>query len=233
MPRTARIVLAGYPHHVVQRGHNRKTVFARERDYTRYLENLEELKEKYQVRVFAYCLMTNHVHLLLQPDEQASALGQLMKALAGRATRYRNMRQKRTGTLWEGRYRSSPVQSDQYLMACCRYIELNPVRAAMVEAPESYRWSSCRQHLGLCESRWIDLDPVYQGLGATDGERAARYRQLLGRQPSVETQRTIRQALQRGQLTGNAQFVDEVDATIGRRVTARGPGRPRTGGLDK
>ena len=113
MPRTGRIVLPGYPHHVVQRGHNRQVVFAGEADYRRYLGHLQELSATFDVSVHAYCLMTNHVHLLLTPQNEAGALARLMKALAGRTTRYHNKLEGRTGTLWEGRYRSSPIQSDR------------------------------------------------------------------------------------------------------------------------
>lgn len=124
MPRTGRIVLPGYPHHVVQRGHNRQVVFATGEDFQHYLDDLRELRDRLDVRVHAYCLMTNHVHLLLAPGEDyGSGMARLMKALAGRATRYRNRLEGRSGTLWEGRYKSSPVQADRYLLACCRYID--------------------------------------------------------------------------------------------------------------
>ena len=111
MPRMGRIVLPKYPHHVVQRGHNRQVVFAAEQDYQRYIADLRELKDAFGVKVYAYCLMTNHVHLLLAPGEAIAGLGQL-KALAARATRYRNRLERRTGTLWESRYKSSVVESD-------------------------------------------------------------------------------------------------------------------------
>ncbi len=127
MPRMGRIVLPNYPHHVVQRGHNRQVVFAAEQDYRRYISDLRELKDVFGVKVYAYCLMTNHVHLLLAPGEAVAGLGQLMKALAARATRYRNRLEGRTGTLWESRYKSSVVESDAYLLACCRYIGFYPV----------------------------------------------------------------------------------------------------------
>ena len=125
MPRLGRIVLPHYPHHVVQRGHNRQVIFAESQDYARYVETLIEFKAEYGVRVYAFCLMTNHVHLLLAPSEP-DAIGKLMKRLAGRQTRYHNRLEGRSGTLWEGRYQSSLVQQDDYLLACCRYIELNP-----------------------------------------------------------------------------------------------------------
>ncbi|SEK72672.1 putative transposase [Atopomonas hussainii] len=147
MPRMGRIVLPNYPHHVVQRGHNRQVVFAAPEDFQRYLDDLRELKEVFAVKVYAYCLMTNHVHLLLAPDDSAAGLGQLMKALAARATRYRNRLKGRSGTLWESRYKSSIVQTDAYLLACARYIELNPVRARMVAEPADYLWSSYRDRM--------------------------------------------------------------------------------------
>ena len=124
MPRMGRIVLPNYPHHVAQRGHNRQVVFAAEQNYQRYISDGRELKDVLGVEVYAYCLMTNHVHLVLEPGEAIVGLGQLIRA---RATRYRNRLEGRTGTLWESRYNSSVVESDAYLLACCRYIELNPV----------------------------------------------------------------------------------------------------------
>jgi putative transposase len=123
----------------VQRGHNRQVVFAEPGDFERYLADLRELKDAFGIKVYAFCLMTNHVHLLLAPGESTSGLGQLMKALAARMTRYRNKLEGRSDSLWESRYKSSIVQSDTYLLACSRYIELNPVRARMVERAEEYR----------------------------------------------------------------------------------------------
>ena len=106
MPRIGRVVLANYPHHVVQRGHNRQVVFAEEADFLYYLDTLKEFKDLYDVKVYGFCLMTNHVHLILQPGEEIAGLGQLMKRLAGRQTRFVNRQESRSGTLWEGRYRS-------------------------------------------------------------------------------------------------------------------------------
>ena len=129
MPRIGRVVLPEYPHHIVQRGHDRNVVFASASDYQYYLRTLTEFKDVFGVRVYAYCLMTNHVHLLLSPSDH-KGLGLLMKRLAGRQTRYRNKLEGRSGTLWESRYRSSVVKVEQYLLACVRYIELNPVELA-------------------------------------------------------------------------------------------------------
>jgi len=129
MPRFGRVVLPGYPHHIIQRGHNRQVVFAEEADCRRYLDTLAEFKEVHGIKVYAWCLMTNHVHLLLEPGEEFAALGRFMKRLAGRQTYYHNRLEGRAGTLWESRYKSSPVDSNHYLLACIRYIELNPMRA--------------------------------------------------------------------------------------------------------
>jgi len=225
MPRTGRVVIPHVPHHVVQRGHNRQVVFAGSEDHARYVGNLRELSSDMDVQVHAYCLMTNHVHVLLTPGEDVGSMGRLMKALAARMTRYRNRIERRSGTLWEGRYKSSPVQTDAYLLACCRYIELNPVRAHMVAHPGDHAWSSYGQRMGRGEC-WIDLDPNYLDLGENETERRARYRAFVEQGVPEEELGLLREALQRGQLTGNRRFVDEVQRVLGRRIEPRPPGRP-------
>ncbi|WP_460079716.1 transposase [Pseudomonas sp. H3_H05] len=229
MPRMGRIVIPNYPHHIVQRGHNRQVVFAVAEDYQRYLTDLRELKDAFGVKVYAYCLMTNHVHLLLAPGESVAGLGQLMKALAARATRYRNRLEGRSGTLWESRYKSSVVQSDSYLLACCRYIELNPVRARMVADAADYPWSSYRIRVGdMPDSHWLNADPCFVALGNTSAERCRRYEEFVRQAVPADEIRLIRDSLQRGQLTGTSRFVDEVERIVGVRIEQRGQGRPRT-----
>ncbi|WP_248741161.1 transposase [Pseudomonas sp. MWU12-2029] len=210
MPRTGRIVLPHYPHHIVQRGHNRQVVFAAPADFERYLSDLRELKEALGIKVYAYCLMTNHVHLLLAPGESTSSLGQLMKALAGRMTRYRNKVEGRTGTLWES-----------------RYIELNPVRARMVARAEDYRWSSFALRLSdFSASTWLDKDPCFLELGPTDAIRRERYKSFIEMATPTNELQLIRGALQRSQLTGNTRFVDEIEKITGKRIDFRARGRP-------
>lgn len=225
MPRMGRVILPRYPHHIVQRGHNRQVVFAEAEDYRHYLDTLIEFKETYGVQVFAYCLMTNHVHLLLAPQDHCS-IGKLMKRLAGRQTRSHNSQEGRSGSLWEGRYKSSPVQTEDYLLACCRYIELNPVRARLIAEPESYPWSSCRYRLGEPGGEWLDHDPCYLALGSGDEERRRHYREFLRAGVPHGELELIRDAVQRGQLTGTGRFTQEVAEIIGRRIERRGPGRP-------
>jgi len=227
MPRVGRVVLPNHPHHVVQRGHNRQVVFADARDFEYYLADLRELKEALGLRVYAYCLMTNHVHLLLSPGDTPASLGQLMKALAARMTRYRNKLEGRSGTLWESRYKSSVVQSDTYLLACSRYIELNPVRALIVSRAENYPWSSYRLRVvEPAENNWLDVDPCFEALGTTEVARRDRYKEFVAQvAPSGELD-LFRSALQRGQLTGASRFVDEIEQITGLRIIDRGRGRP-------
>ena len=228
MPRCGRVVLPNYPHHVVQRGHNKQVVFAADTDYRYYLSTLKQFKDVYGVKVYGFCLMTNHVHLILQPGEAVDGLGQLMKRLAGRQTRFMNRNKSRTGTLWEGRYKSSPIETDSYLLACRRYVELNPVRARMTADPAGYKWSSYRQHAGIDgEFDWLDVDPCYQALGKSDIDRQARYRTFVENGIPAGELALFREALQRGQLTGAGHFADEVEAIVGRRIENRRPGRPR------
>ncbi|MFD2110841.1 transposase [Thiorhodococcus fuscus] len=228
MPRIGRVILPNYPHHVVQRGHNRQVVFAEEADYRYYLDTLEAFKHVYDVKVFGFCLMTNHVHLILQPGEAIADLGQFMKRLAGRQTRFVNRQESRSGTLWEGRYKSSPIDTDAYLLACCRYVELNPVRAGMTESPAAYPWPSYRWHTRESpDYDWLDADPCYMALSASAEERALRYREFVHEAIPEEEWNLIREALQRGQLTGSDRFTDQVEAMIDRRIEHRKPGRPR------
>jgi len=226
MSRMARFVVPNTPHHIIQRGHNKNVVFSSEGDYTYYLDNLHEWKQALDCRIYAYCLMSNHVHLIVDPGPDPGSLGLLMKRVAGRQTRYINKLEGRSGTLWEGRYKSSPIQVETYLLACSRYIELNPVRAKMVAKPEDYRWSSYRAKVGLVNSKLIEPDPCYEALGRTAAERWNRYEAWVRESiPEGEWDR-IRAAVQRGQLTGTHRFIGEVAKRIGQYVEFRPRGRP-------
>lgn len=229
MPRTARLVFPNHPHHIIHRGHNRQPVFMSDDDYLYYLDNLYEWKTKLQCRLYAYCLMTNHVHLIVDPGEKEESLAKLMKRVAGRQTRYVNKLGKRTGTLWEGRYKSSPISADGYLMACSRYIELNPVRACLVDHPGNYRWSSYAEKTGENHAM-VDADPFYLGLSDNVEKRKVKYEEwVLSAIPEGEWD-LIRSATQRGQLTGSSEFYDIVAERLGQRIEARKPGRPRANG---
>jgi putative transposase len=227
MPRMGRMVLPNYPHHIVQRGHNRQVVFACADDFERYLTDIRELKVQFGIKLYAWCLMTNHVHLLVCP-ESAAGLGQFMKALAARATRYRNRLEGRSGTLWEGRYKSSIIDSESYLLACYRYIELNPVRARMVERAADYPWSSFPYRTQCSPpSDLLDVHPCYEQLSPTEPGRQEQYEQFLNAGIPDNELRLIREAVNRCQLTGGVRFVDEIERITGARLEMRGQGRPK------
>lgn len=227
MPRKARLLVPNCPHHIVQRGHNRKVIFLADADYQFYLDNLLEFRARYDISVYAYCLMTNHVHLVLEPGEDARTLSLLMKRLAGRHTAYINKQEGRSGTLWEGRFKASPIQRDNYLLACCRYVELNPVKAGMVRVPEAYQWSSYLMRIGQSDQQWLDSDPCYLRLANRESLRRARYVQFINDGICKTDQTMIQQAIQRNQLTGNQRFADEIERRLGQRVEQRGRGRPK------
>lgn len=225
MPRTGRLILPDLPHHIVQRGHNRQTVFASSADYHYYFDILQEFSRSLEIKVYAFCLMTNHVHLLLDPGPDSERLSFLMKTLAGRMTRYRNKLEGRSGTLWEGRFKSSPVQTDTYLLECCRYIDFNPVRAGMVTEAGNYDWSSYSLRTHAQSDNWLSPLPSTEQWGT--GKRwQKRYAGFVKEGISEERYDQIHNAIKRNQLTGNSRFVDEIAQIIGRRVEQRGPGRP-------
>jgi len=227
MPRKARVVVPNCPHHVVQRGHNRKVVFVEDRDYQYYLGSLREWKTELGCKVYAYCLMANHVHLIVDPGKDPTRLGRLMKRMAGRQTRLVNKLEGRTGTLWESRYKSSAIESEQYLLTCSRYIELNPVRANRVAAANEYRWSSYQERVGEVRGDLLDQDPCYLGLGRDAQERSERYRLFVEVGESKSDLNLIREALQRGQLTGSQKFVSQIEEKLGVRIEQRKRGRPK------
>ncbi len=226
MPRRSRIHLDGVPLHIVQRGHNRQRCFFGEDDYRRYLHWLGEALTDSGCALHAYALMTNHVHLLLTPKE-AGAVPKLIISLGRRYVQFINRRYQRTGTLWDSRYRSSLVDAEAYLLACQRYIELNPVRAAMVIDPAHYPWTSYRANgLGQPDAR-LTPHPLYRALGRDDKERQAAYRALFCAQLDLAVIDDIRLALNQSQPVGNARFHARIEQMTGVRREARPRGRPR------
>lgn len=228
LPRQARVIVPGMPHHIVQRGHNRNVVFVEDGDCEYYLSNLVEWKTELDLDVYSYCLMTNHIHLVVGADEHIGAMGRLIKRLAGLQTRWVNRLEGRTGSLWESRYKVSPIDTDEYLLACCRYVELNPVKAGMVAAPGDYPWSSHQARIGIRKSSWLDVPASFLALGNTEDDRIRRYRNFVGQMGEARKEAGfIDAAVERNQLTGGSRFVDEVERRTGRRVEFRSRGRPR------
>ena len=231
MPRRPRVHLDGVPLHIVQRGHNREPCFFAEEDYASYLHWLGEALGEAECKLHAYVLMTNHVHLLLTP-KKADAVQKLVISLGRRYVQYINRSYRRTGTLWDSRYKSSSIQAETYLLAYQRYIELNPVRAAMVDDPAHYRWTSYRANgLGQADAH-LTPHPLYLALGNTDKARQAAYRDLFRAQLDRAAIDDIRLALNQSQPLGNERFYAKIEKVTGIRREARPIGRPRRDDVD-
>lgn len=209
MPRHPRPVIPEVPLHITQRGNNRQICFFGNADFLAYLDFLRIAARHAACQVHAYVLMTNHIHLLLTPTDELGP-ATLMKSLGERYVRYVNRRYARTGTLWEGRYRSCLVQSERYLMACQRYIELNPVRAAMVTHPTHYEWSSYRSNAHGAASVLITPHELYNRLGSDGVSRQQAYRALFQEVMSEDTLKKLRCATHGCLALGNQEFMDHV-----------------------
>lgn len=226
MPRRPRVHLDDVPLHIVQRGHNREPCFYSEDDYHSYLHWLGKALAETGCALHAYVLMTNHVHLLLTP-KKAAAVSQLVISLGRRYVQYINRTYRRSGTLWDSRYKSSLVQVEAYLLTCQRYIELNPVRAAMVEDPAHYRWSSYRANgLGQPDTR-LTPHELYRALGPNEQERQAAYRALFRAHLDRDAIDDIRLALNQNQPLGNERFYAKIEQMTGIRRETKPRGRPR------
>jgi putative transposase len=226
VPRSPRFDLPGITQHVIQRGNDRQPCFFADIDRVRYLQELREISTREGCAVHAYVLMTNHVHLLMTPRERGQ-VGHIMQALGRRYVRYVNDRYHRTGTLWEGRYKSCLVGDDRYLLHCHRYIELNPMRARMVADPADYPWSSHRHHAFGTPAPLITTHPALTRLAPDSDERRRRYRALVLEAVAPEETDAIRLHLQRQQFYGPDRFRRAIEAQLGRSLGPRKIGRPR------
>ena len=226
MPRRPRIVLPGTSLHLIQRGNNRQACFFSESDYLVYLEWLEKYAKEHECLVHAYVLMTNHVHLLVTPLKEESA-GLMMKQLGQRYVQYINRTYRRSGTLWEGRYKSCIAQDELYVLGCYRYVELNPVRADIVQHPAEYRWSSYRVNAQSEKSSLITPHEQYVDLASDESQRRIAYRDLFRCQLEPGLVDEIRSATNGNYVLGSDLFKDELTKMLGRRVAPGASGRPR------
>jgi putative transposase len=214
--------------HVIQRGHNRQACFLDHNDYLVYLACLRDLSLKADCIVHAYCLMTNHVHLLLTP-RHASSCALLMKEMGQRYVQYFNRRYGKCGTLWEGRFRSCLAESARYVLACYRYVELNPVRAGMVAHPSAYLWSSYAANAGGRIDPLVSPHAEFLALGSDINLQRAAYRRLLDEAVDAATLAAIREATHGGHPLGSDRFKSEVVLPIGRNLERLRPGRRKSG----
>lgn len=226
MPRRARLALPNIPLHIIQRGNNRQACFFADEDYHFYLDWLTEHAGKNGCQVHAYVLMTNHVHLLISAN-RAEAAGLLMKALGQRYVQYVNRTYRRSGTLWEGRFRSCLTQDEIYLLSCQRYIELNPVRAGMVAHPAEYRWSSYRANAQGEVDALVTPHPLYDALSLDAANRQAAYRELFRHELEPGLVDEIRRATNGNFALGDERFAAQISSVLGRRAMPGKSGRPR------
>jgi putative transposase len=226
MARRPRMDLPGVPQHVVQRGNNRSVCFFDDTNYFAFLRFLDLARQKAVCRVHAYVLMTNHVHLVVTGDQPGS-VSIMMQSLGRRYVRYVNEQCGRTGSLWEGRYRSTLIDTERYLLACYRYVELNPVRAGIVKVPEEYPWYSFRHHVNERRDFLIEDHDVFLSMGRTADQRAVRYRALCNEAIEQSSLDEIRSMTNRGYVLGSEQFAARVGSALGRRVAPGQAGRPK------
>lgn len=225
MARLPRFEFVGIPQHVVQRGNDRQPCFIAGEDYRRYLRGLQEASLENACRIHAYVLMTNHVHLVVTPDA-TRGVSRMMQMLGTRYVSWFNRQYRRTGTLWEGRFKSSLVDSERYLLTCYRYVEMNPVRAAMVESPGDYAWSSYACNALDRPNAIVSEHPVFRALGRTRVERCGAYRQLVIESISDDDIQSIRRHVQQQRALGSSRFQAAIEAMAGRCASVRSPGRP-------
>lgn len=226
MARLPRCCPAGLPQHIIQRGNNRSICFAGTQDFAAYANWLREYAAKFDVGIHAWVFMTNHVHLLATPSSD-DGIALMMQSLGRRYVQYFNFTYNRSGTLWEGRYGSSAVETEHYLLACYRYIELNPVRAGMLDDPAKYAWSSYRCNaLGL-DATVCTPHAEYLALDQRKDGRLAAYRALFNSHLDNELAVEITSSINKGMALGSERFKDEVEELYGRRVKPGKIGRPK------
>jgi len=225
MPRKPRFFLADVPVHVVQRGHSREPVFFEDNDYVEYLHWMEEAADRYNCDIHAYVLMTNHVHFLITPHDK-QGVSRLMQYVGRRYVPYINHTYGTSGSIWEGRFKASLIHDEQYLLTCMRYIELNPVRATMVNSPAQYRWSSYRCNAQGKTDTLISPYELYQRLGRTREAQCEAYKALFKAHIEPEQIKEIQVSLQTGTPLGNEYFREKIEKKLKTKVGQARRGRP-------
>ena len=229
MARLPRYVIPGQPQHIFQRGNYRQAIFAADEDYGFFRDALIEASVKHDLAIHAYVWMTNHIHLLATPGEEDS-ITKVFQSVGRKYVQYFNFNYQRSGTLWEGRYRATVVDSDRYLLTVMRYIELNPVRACIAAHPRDYPWSSYRRNASGETGKnadWLVSHPEYRHLGNAADARQAAYRQLFKAAVSNDDLKLIRDCTHKGWALGNERFSKKMEAMGQRRAASKGVGRPK------
>lgn len=229
MARLPRLTLPGYPHHVIQRGNNRQAIFDSPHDYQLFLDLLNDNARRFDVAIHSYVLMPNHFHLLATPQSD-DGLPQMMQAVGRRYVRYFNDRHRRSGTLWEGRYKSALMQTEGYLLVCMAYIDLNPVRSGLVASPRDYSWSSYGHYCGQRIEKVLSPHPLFWALGNTPFAREAAYAELVQKGIELVHLTALTDSALHGWPLGDADFVKDLQKKTTRRVSKNVAGRPSIAG---
>jgi len=226
MPRKPRFFVSGIANHIIQRGNNKEIIFVEEEDYVKYQTILNEASSKHSVKIHAYVLMTNHIHLLATA-ETTNGISLMMQQTGRYYVPYINHKYSRTGTLWEGRFKSSLVDDDLYVLACMRYIEMNPVRAHMVKAPQYYKWSSYHSNVRGTYDPLISEHVSYEGLAKSRKKQQETYRDLFLEHLDEKILADIRNCAQTGTPLGNNKFKSQIEAKLKTKVGYSTRGRPK------
>lgn len=226
MARLPRLVVPHQPHYIIQQGIDGQSIFRDEEDYAAFLKWLREAARQFKVALHAYVLLPNQVQLLVSPSD-ATGLAKMMQWVGRYYVPYFNRKYSRSGTLWQGRFRATIIDPERYFMACCRYIELAPLRADLVTDAASYPWSSYAHHAGVRSDPYITDHPSYWRLGNTPFEREAVYKGLVEQALTPEETQVIQQGVRTGWTLGSEQFKDGLERQVQRRVRPALRGRPR------
>lgn len=225
MARQPRLALPGYPHHVIQRGNNRQPIVMDETDRRMLYSLWLEESQRHKVAVNAYVLLDNHFHMLLTPPSD-EAMSLMMQSVGRTYVRYFNKRHNRSGTLWEGRYKSSLIDSEGYLLTCMAYIDLNPVRAGLAESAEDFSWSSYKHLAGQSIDKLVTPHALYWGLGNTPFAREAAYAEFVAGGLSVATQKALTESALKGRVVGRPDFLTSLEKNTQRQILPQKAGRP-------
>jgi len=225
MPRTARIAPDEHVYHILTRGNNRQDVFKDEGDYRKYIEILQRYKGKYKFRLYHYALMRNHIHLVLETTDKGGRLSEIMKGISLSYAQYFKSRYRHVGHFWQDRYKSILISKDDYLLACGSYVELNPVRAKVVEDPKEYRWSSYNLYAYGKKDDIVDEHPIYEELSRDEIGRREKYREFV--KGMIKEKSAMKGEMNRRVIYGSEDFITRL--TAGHRIGAviRPIGRPR------
>ncbi|HJV82504.1 transposase [Noviherbaspirillum sp.] len=225
MARLPRLVVPHQPHHIIQSGTDRQPIFRDADDYSAFLRWLREAARQFKVAVHAYVLMPTHLHLLVSPSDEPG-LGRMMQWVGRHYVPYFNTRYDRAGTLWQGRYKATVIESEQYFLVCSRYIESNPVRSGLVQEPADYAWSSYAHHAGVKPDPLITDHPLYWALGNTPFEREAAYKDLMNQGLTAREVDALSEATRKGWPLGSEKFISMLAKQSERRVAPAKRGRP-------